>query len=282
MKRRTFIKTSAAAFAAGAILSNLALTIPKEKMIGIQLYTIRDLVKNDLNGTLKMLSKIGYGSVEAAGYADRKFYGLAPKEYKTLVADLGIAPTSTHTKFKLADADTVIDDTLEAGMQFIFIPWLAEKDRQTLDQWKKLAEDFNKIGEKCHSAGLTFGYHNHDFEFQKIDGEIPYDILLQNTNPDYVSMQLDLYWMVYASYSPLDYFKNYPGRFSSWHVKDMVKGDSKESTEIGSGIIDFNEIFSQKKQAGMECYFVEQEAFKIDPIDSITQSYQYLKTLKNT
>ena len=282
MKRRTFIKKSSAALAAGMIFPKISSAFPKDKMIGIQLYTIRDLVSKDLEGTLKTLSKIGYRSVEAAGYHDRKFYGLTPREYKKLVESYGIKPMSTHSKFSLANADIVIEDTLEAGMKFIFIPYLSGEERKTLDQYKKLANEYNKIGEKCRSAGLTFGYHNHDFEFYKIEDEIPYDILLNRTDPEYVSMQLDLYWIVYAGYSPIDYFKNYPGRFASWHVKDMEKGDKKESTEIGNGIIDFEEIFNQKQKAGLACYFVEQEAFKIHPIESITQSYQYLKSLKNT
>ena len=282
MERRTFIKKSAAAMVAGMILPKITSAFSKDKIIGIQLYTIRDLVKKDLPGTLKILSAIGYRSVEAAGYSERKFYGLAPAAYRKLVEEFGINPLSTHSNFKLADADKVIEDTLNAGMKFIFIPWLAEEERQTLDHYKKLADDFNKIGEKCRAAGLTFGYHNHDFEFHKIDGKIPYDILLKETQPEYVSMQLDLYWMVYAGYSPLDYFRKYPGRFASWHVKDMIKGDSKESTEIGNGIIDFKEIFSGKKQAGMQCYFVEQEAFKLDPVESISISHRYLKSLKNT
>lgn len=282
MKRRTFLKTTSAVLAAGLVLPKFSSAFKKDKMIGIQLYTIRDLVKEDLAGTLQILSKIGYRSVEAAGYSNRKFYGLAPIEYKKLVEGYGVKPMSTHSKFKLADADAVIEDTLTAGMDFIFIPWLAQDDRKTLDQYKKLADDFNRIGEKCHLAGLTFGYHNHDFEFHELEGKIPYNILLERTDPKYVSMQLDLYWMVYAGYSPLDYFKKYPGRFASWHVKDMEKGDKKESTEIGNGIIDFKEIFNKKNEAGMECYFVEQEAFKIDPLDSITQSCQFLKTLKNS
>lgn len=282
MKRRTFLKTTSVALAAGLVIPKFSSAFKKDKMIGIQLYTIRDLVKEDLAGTLQILSKIGYRSVEAAGYSNRKFYGLAPVEYKKLVEGYGIKPMSTHSKFTLADADAVIEDTLTAGMDFIFIPWLAEDDRKTLDQYKKLADDFHKIGEKCHSAGLTFGYHNHDFEFHELENKIPYDLLLERTDPKYVSMQLDLYWMVYAGYSPLDYFKKYPGRFASWHVKDMEKGDKKESTEIGNGIIDFKEIFSKKNEAGMECYFVEQEAFKIDPLESIEQSCQFLKTLKNS
>lgn len=280
--RRTFLKTVAAATAAGIIIPNQLMAMSNEKVIGIQLYTIREMVKADFIGTLELLSKIGYKSVEAAGYSDRKFYGYAPKEYKKIVNDIGLLPLSTHSSFSVKDADQVIDDTLEAGMKYLMIPWIPPEDRVSLDKYKALADKLNIIGEKAYKSGLTFGYHNHAFEFETIDGKIPYDLLLENTEADYVTMQLDLYWIVYGGYKPQDYFKKYPGRFKLWHFKDMDNSADKNSTEIGSGIIDFPALLDIKKQAGMEYAFVEQESFDNgEPSWSINKSFQYLNGLNN-
>jgi len=143
----------------------------------------------------------------------------------------------------------------------------------------KLADEFNKIGELCKASGLTFGYHNHAFEFEVVNGRKPYDILLNYTEAELVTMELDTYWMVYGKNDPIEYFNNYPGRFKLWHVKDMDETSKRESTEIGSGIIDFEKLFQAKETAGLEYYFVEQEEFKMDIVDSITQSFNYLNSL---
>ncbi|NOR87682.1 MAG: TIM barrel protein [Bacteroidales bacterium] len=282
LKRRTFLKNISALAVAGLILPKGLFAMDKEKIIGIQLYTIRELVKNNFVGTLKILSEIGYKSVEAAGYSNGKFYDYSPKEYKNIVADLGLIPLSTHTSFSLNDAQKVIDDTLEAGMKYLIIPWLAPEKRKTLENYKALADEYNKIGEKCTASGLTFGYHNHAFEFEKIDDTIPYNFLLENTETNLVTMELDLYWMVYGGYQPLEYFKKYPGRFKLWHIKDMNNQENRHSTEIGSGIINFTEIFDMKKEAGMEYCFVEQESFDNgEAFWSIEKSFQYLQSLSN-
>ena len=126
---------------------------------------------------------------------------------------------------------------------------------------------------------MTFAYHNHAFEFEKLAENVPYDILLENTEPELVSMQLDLYWIVYGGSDPIDYFNRYPGRFELFHVKDMSGGDTRESTEIGNGTIDFKTIFAEKEKAGMKYFYLEQESFNMDPFASITISYNYLKSL---
>jgi len=277
--RRTFLKKVSAVSAAALILPQEILAFPGKKMIGIQLYTIRDLVNKDFTGTLKTLSEIGYNSLEAAGYADRKFYGYSPSEYEKICLDLGLRPLSSHSGVDLANADQVIEDTKRAGMEYLVLPWIGEERRKSADHYKALAEELNQIGEKCRAAGLKFGYHNHAFEFEKKDSQIPYDILLDNTDPDLCFMQIDFYWMVYGGYEPLDYFKQYPGRFELWHIKDMAGNEARESTEIGNGIIDFRAIYEQRNLAGMKYFFLEQESFTMDPVESIAISYQFLKTL---
>jgi sugar phosphate isomerase/epimerase len=278
-KRRDFIKTVSAAALAGLAIPKHLLAMKNKKTIGIQLYTIRDLVKEDFTGTLSLISDIGYRSVEAAGYSNRKFYGYMPKEYKAIVEDYGLIPLSSHSMFSPADAQKTIDDTLEAGMSYLVIPSLPKEKRQTTDDYKRIADDFNSIGERCNKSGLSFGYHNHAFEFKKLNGVVPYNILLENTEPDFVMMQLDLYWVVYGGYNPVEYFQMYPGRFKLWHVKDMDDTAEMESTEVGKGIINFQQIFRKQKQAGLEYVFVEQESFKREPEESIAISYHYLKNL---
>ncbi|MCB2218796.1 MAG: TIM barrel protein [Bacteroidetes bacterium] len=277
--RRTFIKTTALAGFATALLPKSVFAAEMHYPIGIQLYTIRDLVARDLLGTLQILAKIGYDTIEAAGYGNGQFYGHAPEAFKKMVQEAGLIPMSTHSGVTVENAAQVAEDSIRAGMRYLVLPSLGSEYRKDLDGYKRAADDFNQIGETCKSIGISFGYHNHAFEFERMDGVVPYDILLKDTDPELVFMQVDTYWMVYGGYDPLDYFINYPGRFRLWHVKDMVEDDSRDSTEIGSGKLDFPVYFEKAKISGLEAIFVEQESFKLDPVESITKSYQYLKTL---
>ena len=278
--RRNFVKGISATFTASMVLPMRLSAFPSEKIIGIQLYTLREQFKNDFEGTLQKIADIGYNAIEAAGYADGKFYGLTPAEFKKTIEDKGLMPQSSHTSINLQNVDRVIEDTLEAGMHYIVLPHLSKDKRKTLDDYKKLTEEFNQIGERCKKSGLQFAYHNHAFEFEKINGIIPYDILLNQTESEFVTMQLDMYWMIYGGYEPLDYFEKYPGRFELWHVKDMDYTEKRESTEIGQGRIDFEKIFAAKDKAGMNYYFVEQESFKVPPFESIAISFNYLNNLQ--
>lgn len=277
--RRAFLQGIGASLAAGLILPGKLSASQTTKTIGIQLYTIRDMVKNDFIGTLRLLSKIGYNAVEAAGYTNRKFYGLNPVDYGFICKENNILPLSTHSGVNTENADEVIIDTVLAGMQYLVLPSIPKEQRQSIDDFKKLADDFNIIGSKCKNAGIKFGYHNHAFEFEKIDNQIPFDILLDRTDPELCFMQMDFYWMVYAGYDPVDYFEKYPGRFEVWHVKDMEAGESRESTEIGTGKINFPELFRMKEKSGMKYCIVEQESFKSDPLQCITLSFQYLEQI---
>ncbi|MEP6713653.1 MAG: sugar phosphate isomerase/epimerase, partial [Ferruginibacter sp.] len=145
------------------------------------------------------------------------------------------------------------------GNDYIIIPSLKEERRKTIDQYKELAERISKAGEICKKAGLQLAYHNHDFEFADINGEHGYSILLNNTDKDLVKMEMDIYWVVRAGYDPIELFKQQPGRFHLWHVKDMNKVDKTQNTEVGNGSIDFKKIFKHAKQAGVKHYIVEQE-----------------------
>jgi sugar phosphate isomerase/epimerase len=247
--------------------------------VGIQLWSIHELVNSDFEGTMKILASIGYETIEAAGYNNRKFYGLLPAQYKTILESLGLNPLSSHSVVTVENADAAIEDTLAAGMKYLVLPSIPQEKRKSADDYKTIANEMNLIGEKCRRSELIFGYHNHAFEFEMLEDEVPYDILLRETDPELVTMQVDVYWMVYAGVEPEYYLGNHPGRFGLWHAKDMADSPERESTEVGSGIVDFPKLFELSAIAGLKHCIVEQESFKMDPIESITRSYNYLKSL---
>ena len=280
--RRDFLKTTAVVGAATMIYPMAAFT-PGKKIIGLQLYTVRDKIQQDLKSTLEQVAKIGYNSCEAAGYnaSDGTFYGMAAKEFVTLLNGLGMPLNSSHTVFELDSAHKVIGDAAAAGAKYIVYPHLADQFRTNLDGWKAAAEKFNKMGEIANSHGIKFGYHNHAFEFEKMEDQIPYDLLLTQTDPSLVTFEMDTYWVTRGGQNPVDYFKKYPGRFELWHIKDMAKTDDMFFAPVGSGRMDFAAIFAEKETAGMKYFFVEQDSFKdMDPMESIEMSYKYLSRSK--
>jgi sugar phosphate isomerase/epimerase len=274
MDRRTFLGTITAA----TLLSNrLGWTAAGERKldkIGVQLYSVRDEMKHDFEGTLAKVAEIGYREVEFAGFFDH-----APQEVRAILDRHGLAAPSSHVDYKLLSIDW--PKTLEAahavGQAFIVCPWIDEQLRRQPDGWKQAAETFNRAGEASKKAGIQFAYHNHDFEFKAEEGKLPYDILLAETDPKLVKMEMDLFWITKGGQDPLAYFNRYPGRFPLVHVKDMKKDG--EMTEVGSGAIDFKRIFAQSDKAGIQHYFVEHDEPK-SPLDSIRISFEYLQRLR--
>jgi len=241
----------------------------------------------DALATLKTLSQIGYKDIESAGYSAGQFYSYSPKDFKALINGMGLKMQSTHTKTGNMDVnekatmrnewERVVNDAKEAGAKSIVCGWLHPDERKTIDDYKQLAELFDKCGEKANEYGMKFGFHNHDFEFHKIDEQVPYDILLNNTSADNVFYELDHYWIKKGGESSLDYFKKFPGRFPVWHVKDMDNTEEQFFTEVGSGIIDYVEIFQKAEQSGLKYFYVEQDAFKtLKPLESVKQSHDFL------
>jgi sugar phosphate isomerase/epimerase len=280
LQRRTFLKNAAALGAITLIEPQRIFAMPVKKQIGIQLYTIRDLVAEDFIGSMKKLASIGFNTIETAGYKDRKFYGYDPREFNKIVLDLGLNPLSSHSFLTPENIAETVEDTNKAGMKYLVQPFIPDGMRTGIDSYKNVAAQLNEMGEVCNPAGITLGYHNHAFEFERMDDLLPYDVLLEETDPGLVAMQLDTYWMVYGGYEPTEYFERYPGRFKLWHVKDMASGENRKTTEVGSGIIDFKQIFKLRKKAGMEALFLEQEEFSMDPWKSLEISCRYLKGLK--
>ena len=261
----------------------------KDRLGGLALYTVRDAMGEDAKGTLKRVAEIGYRNIEAAGYADGKYYGMSPEDFKAYLAELDLKPISTHqSSVTLENADQEMADAKAAGFQYFVVPippmglFTYDETTSTMSMTggaKNLAGILDKLGEKANAAGLKLLYHNHDFEFVKDkDGVVPIDYLLENCDPEYVDFQMDLFWVTKAGANPLDYFEKYPGRFKMWHVKDM--DDEGKFAPVGTGTIDFAKILAQKERSGMEYYMVEQDrTFTMEPLDAIKVSHEGIKKI---
>ena len=276
--RRTFIKTTAAA-ASTLLLPKIIYSMPREKKIGLQLYTVRDAMKKDIPGTIAKIASIGYNTVEAAGYSEGKFYGMEPLEFKNLVEDNGMKVTSSHVMFEEVESGRAIDAHKKLGVDYLIFPVFPFRVHEAEDDYKQAAAILNRTGELCNEARIRFGYHNHAYEFELFGDQTGYEILLQNTIADNVTFQLDLYWAVFAKQNPVDLFYKFPSSFELWHIKDMTAGTEPTFTEVGTGIIDFQDIFDEKKTSGMKAFFIEQDICTIDPLESIRISYDNLNKL---
>jgi sugar phosphate isomerase/epimerase len=284
--RRDFIKNSGL-LTAGLMIKPTDLLM-EQKKVGLQLYSVRDVIVKDPKGVLQKVAAAGYREVEMYGLdADNKFYGLTVNEMVQVLKKNNLKSPSGHyapEKFLYEngngdDVKNFCEVGRKLGNNFIIIPWLKEENRKTIDQYKLLAERINKAGEICKAAGMQLAYHNHDFEFIDLDGQHGYDILLNNTDSKLVKMEMDLYWVVRGGYDPVALFKKHPGRFPFWHVKDMDKADKTKNTEIGNGTVDFKTIFAHAKLAGVKHYIVEQENnYMPDIFASIKTSCSYTKT----
>ena len=286
--RRSFLKTS-------AVLSAGLLVAPKlfafdKKYIGLQLYTVRDAMAKDPAATLAKVAQTGFTSVEGTYSGVGKFHNVASKDFAALLKQNGLVMPSCHYRLGeelvngehqagtiLNGWDKAVDDAAEIGLKYMVCAYLSTAERGSLDHYKQVAEDFNKAGEVCKKAGIQLAYHNHDFEFIQQDGKYPYETLLANTDKDLVKMEMDMYWITKANQNPGKLLDEHPGRFPLWHIKDMDKTPERSFTEVGNGIIDFKEIFTHAKKAGLKYFFVEEDKCPGDPFDSIAQSISYIK-----
>jgi sugar phosphate isomerase/epimerase len=288
--RRKFVQQSAVlSIGALALLRCKTAQITGSNNIGLQLYTVRDAMTADAKGTLTALAKMGYTDVEGAGYGNGKMYGMAPKDFKMLLNDLGLRMNSMHTmlgthvpnqeRTLINKPELLMEDCNILGLSYLICPYLFDHERKTMDQYKKLTDSFNKLGELSSKYKIQFGYHNHDFEFMTVDGQIPYDYMLQNTDPKNVTFELDLYWVKKAGKDTFEYFSKHRNRFELWHVKDMDNTPEQFFTEVGNGVIDFKSIFTKKKESGMKLFYVEQDSCKNHlPIESVKISIDNLKS----
>ncbi|MFX0558176.1 sugar phosphate isomerase/epimerase family protein [Maribacter sp. CXY002] len=276
MKRRDFLQQSSMLSLGTFLLPNFSFTTGEEQKYGVQLYSFRDEMAMDAMGTLEKIASIGIKEIESARSSKGHYYGLTPADMKKACDDLGMRLTSGHVALD-NNFDKTMVEAVASGQSYLICSSMPSEG-QTVDNYKKVAEEFNKAGEKCKKLGLKFGYHNHEYEFESDNGQVLYDVLMDNTDPDLVHMELDLGWVIVAGKNPLDYFKKYPGRFPLWHLKDMNM-DKKESTEFGKGGLDIKMMLRNKKASGVKHIFIEQEEYASTPLESMKHNMQFLKSI---
>ena len=279
MNRKEFIKTTAVLAAGSVVLPSFSAGAGKMKP-GLQTYSVRNQLSEDFEGTLEYVAKVGYKHIEGFGLGpDGLFRGeMTPAHHAQVVRDLGMEFIATHCSYTpAANARKMIDAAAEAGLEYLIVPGVPPSMRTTINNWEIIADNFNKLGELCNTNGLKFGYHNHAFEFEKIDGLIPQEIVIESTEPDLVCFEADLFWMVKGGYDPVKLIMKYPGRIKLFHVKEAT--EELEETTIGEGIIDFRTIFDAGKKDVLEYYFVEDERTE-DPFAHIKADYDYVSVQK--
>lgn len=301
-KRREFLKTAGAIATASLVVpfgctpnkANEATTAPppppKDKEIGIQIYTLRDEIANDgLEVTMEMVAAAGYKWIEPFGYENKKYLGKTPAEFKAMIEGFGMRIPSIHSVMELSSAggkDDMInnmkvtaEDAKATGAEYMVWAYLKPEDRTSMDDYKRHIETFNKFSEICKEVGIQFAYHNHDFEFIPFEGETekPYELIMKGTDSDLVKFEMDLYWVKKADEDPVAWFKKDPGRFPLWHVKDMYPED-KFFAPLGKGDTDFKRIFAERETSGMKYFMVEQDAAREgkNHLNNIKISWNYL------
>ena len=287
--RRDFLRNTAlgaAAIAAGTKWSDVLFSYPLGKPVGLQLYTLRDDLAKDVPGIIKKVAEIGYKEAELYD-----FYGKPAAEFAKLLKDNSLAAPSGHymTQHIKSNWQKHIDDAKTVGMKYMVNAILEPNERRSFDDYKKLAELFNKAGEQTLKAGIHFCYHNHNFEFKKYGETTAFDYLLKALDPKLVNFEMDCFWVTHAGQSPVAYLEKHPGRFPLLHIKDL-KGTPPPSTEldarrglfaeVGHGSIDWKPIFAAAPKGGMKHYFVEQDDCERPPLESVKMSFEYLRNLK--
>lgn len=308
--RRKFLKDAGMLAMAGFLLPKTSFLQNRNASIGLQLYTLGNLMTDDAKGTLEKLAAIGYREIESAGSQKGNYYGFSPKEFSSMVKDAGMhwrsahvggAPFSTSQIMKMAKTaedsakakkfaeqlknrpvvanltdnyQQLADEAAEGGLDYLVC---ASIPVGNMDEIKKAVDVFNKAGEACRKNKVQFAYHNHQTEFDNVDGVRPFDYILQNTGEDIVKMELDLAWATKAKQDPVQLFGMHPGRYPLWHVKDLDKVNMNPA-EVGSGVVDFKRIFDNAGKSGMKYFFVEQDGAP-KPLENVANSYRYLSNL---
>ncbi|EJL66515.1 sugar phosphate isomerase/epimerase family protein [Flavobacterium sp. CF136] len=282
--RRNFIKNSGLAVVSVLALPSLAFNMNK-KEIGLQLYTLRDELPKNVKDVLEKVASAGFTTVETYGFSIKdQFWGLSAIELKKILDENNLKAISGHYGIGsfLADGNTTeLEAAINAAKilksKYLTIPWVDPPFRSNIDDYKKIAARLNEAGRMCQKADIKLAYHNHDFEFENYNGITGYNILLKETDQDLVYFEMDLYWVVRSGKDPLQLFRENPGRFKMWHVKDMDILKPVLNTEVGSGSIDFKPIFKEAKLAGMKYFFVEQENnFAVNSFESIKTSCDFI------
>lgn len=271
MKRRETLVALLSAAAGTSWAKPARSSVPLQ--VGLQLYTVRTLLEREFEGTLAKIAAVGYRQVEFAG-----LYGSSLRETAGILKRCGLSASSGHVSYEKLDRELAVAlrEANELGQEFIVCPFVDEGYRRTLDDWKRVCQRFNDFGEQARRAGLTFAYHNHDFEFSPIGGSVPYDVMLVETDPALVKCEMDLYWITRAKRDPVAYFQKYPKRFPLVHLKDMARDGA--ITDVGKGTIDFRRILGHAALAGIAHCFVEHDS-PASPMRSIETSLRFVQQL---
>jgi sugar phosphate isomerase/epimerase len=297
--RRNFLQSSTAAlvYSSALLRSGRLMASPFGLPIGLQLYSVRELLPKDYEGTLKQIAALGYQEVESAGYFDHTV-----PQVKAAMSAAGLHLVSAHYSHdNLAkDFDNILAFNHELGVNYLICSFPGIKDPSrlkdtshrsvvnsfTMDDYRWNADQFNKFGEKVKAAGMKFGYHNHTMEFGKQDGVAPLDEMIRLTDPSLVTFELDCGWVVVGGANPVDYIRRYPTRISMLHVKDFKHTDKPASivdppkaAQLGEGTLDYRPVFEAAKKANIKHYFVEQEGFDIPPLEALKIDEEYMKKL---
>lgn len=260
---------------------NTMKSLESGRPFGLQLYTLRTDMPGDPKGVLRKVSEFGYKEIESYEGPMGMYWGMTPREFKTYMDELGMEIVSSHCNI-LQDFERKASEAASIGMKYLVCPWIGPQ--QTLDDYKRYAELFNQCGETCKKEGIRFAYHNHAYTFEEMDGAIPQDILMQDTDPALVDHELDIYWVVTAGHDPIEWMREYPGRFTLSHIKDREKdaphGEGNASTTLGTGSIDYEKIIAVALETGMKYLIVEQEKYDgTTPLESVRDNAIYMKNL---
>ncbi|MCG2590314.1 TIM barrel protein [Rhodohalobacter sulfatireducens] len=285
--RRSFLKKSGL-LAGGAALTSLsflqscASSDSEENSevtnpFGIQLYTLRDIIGEDPRGVISSLAEFGYQQIESYEGSMGIFWGMSNTEFKQFLDDQGLSMVSTHANV-FENFEEKVNQLAEIGVPYITCPYVGPQE--SIDDFYQLAEQFNELGEIANNAGINFAYHNHAYSFEELDGEIPQVVMMDNTDPELVDYQMDIYWVVAAGEDPAEWFRRYNGRFTSGHVKDYSGGEEPESVVVGTGTIDYPPLLNVAEMNGMEYFIIEQEAYTdTTPLDAARANAEYMKNL---
>lgn len=281
--RRNFLKTSGL-LTTGAVLggmpflSSCASPSRDTMPFGLQLWTLRDIIFDDPQGTLRQVAEFGYKQIESFEGPEGIFWGMGNSNFKSFLDEIGLTMISSHANV-FEDFERKANEAAEIGVDYLVCPWIGPQE--SLDAYREMADRFNEIGETANAAGIKFAYHNHAYTFEEMEGEVPQQLLMDRTDPDLVEYQMDIYWVVAGGHDPAEWIRRYPGRFTSSHVKDFRNGDDPESVILGTGTIDFPSILPLAKEHGMKYFIVEQEQYTdTTPLDAIQENARYMKELR--
>ena len=291
--RRRFIKNTALSACMFPSLTSLSLLSERNyndtcsrklPAIGIQLYSVKEDMERDALGTLQKLGEMGYTQIESFGSDESMYWGMSPQAFKQVAADHNLTLISSHYDNDMEGFKRQADIAAGIGLMYLICPW--KGPQKTIDAFKRYADEFNEKGEICKNRGFRFGYHPHWYAYRLVDGQLPIEVLLNNTDKALVDFQMDFYYAVTENHDPEAYLTNYKSRFTSCHLRDVLRErlpagtDEESACDLGKGILDYKHLLSVGMDNGMKYFLVEQSRFfNTTPLQSAKVNLDYLKAL---